>query len=67
MISAKFNSPLMPPKSRNDFRTELTKLLNKHSMEGPSSTPDFLLANFLISCLDTYDLTVRKRDEWHKE
>ena len=48
----------------NTFRVELTKLLNSHSKENGSNTPDFILANYLIGVMDVYDLTVRRRDEW---
>lgn len=46
------------------FRDELTFLINKHSMENASDTPDFILANYISSCLDLYASTVRSRDKW---
>jgi hypothetical protein len=46
------------------FREALTALLNRYSKENGSNTPDYLLANFLIGCMDAFDLTVRRRDEW---
>jgi hypothetical protein len=51
-------------KSRPTFRESLTQLINQYSKENSNNTPDYLLANFLIGCMDTFDLTVRRRDEW---
>lgn len=50
-----------------NFRTELTRIINKFSKENGSNTPDFLLANFLIGVMDVYDLTVRRRDEARRD
>lgn len=49
----------MPFNLRRDlFRAELRELINRYSMEIPSNTPDFLLADYLIRCLNAYELTV---------
>ena len=47
------------------FRTALIKLLNKHSMENVSNTPDFILAGYVIKCLEAYDEAVRLRTDWY--
>jgi hypothetical protein len=47
------------------FREELESVINRHSMENGSNTPDFLLAGFLNSCLDAFDHAVRERDKWY--
>ena len=52
------------PSRKVTFREALTQLLNQYSKENSSNTPDYLLANFLIGCMDVFDLTVRRRDEW---
>lgn len=46
------------------FQTELTALINKYSKEVESQTPDFLLAEYLVKCLDTYATAVIARDAW---
>jgi hypothetical protein len=46
------------------FRDDLTKLINRHSKENGSDTPDFILAGYIESCLATYDATVVARDQW---
>ncbi len=50
----------------DEFRKELEILINKHSMEQFSNTPDFILANFLTSCLTAFDSATRSREEWYK-
>lgn len=47
------------------FRMELTNLINKHSMENGSDTPDFILAQYLGNCLAAYDAAVKHREEWY--
>lgn len=44
---------------------ELQALLNRHSMENASDTPDFLLAEFMDRALDAWNEVTRKRDAWH--
>jgi len=48
-----------------DFEKELEQLINKHSMENGSNTPDFLLAEYLRSCLVAFNVAVTKREEWY--
>jgi len=49
----------------NTFRAELEALLNRYSREMGSNTPDFLLAEFLLRCLDAFDAAVRDRQAWY--
>lgn len=44
-----------------DFITDLTKLINKHSRENLSDTPDFVLAKFLDSCLRAFEQVINDR------
>lgn len=48
------------------FLAELEELINKHSIESESDTPDFILARYLRGCLDTFELTIHARDVWYK-
>jgi hypothetical protein len=50
---------------RSEFRKALEGLLNAHSQEGWSSTPDFILAQFLTGSLRAFDAAVSRRDEWY--
>ena len=49
---------------REALRKDLAAVLNRHSMESGSDTPDFILADYLLGCLDTFNSTVRRREEW---
>lgn len=54
----------LPPQPRSAFQDELQSLLNRSSQENASHTPDFILASYLQSCLDTWNLHTRERDRW---
>jgi len=45
-----------------DFRKELTELINRHSIENGSDTPDFIIADYLMGCLEVYEVACRSRD-----
>ena len=51
--------------SKNDFRTELEKLINRYSKENGSNTPDFILAEYLILSLEAFDRAVVARSKWY--
>ena len=48
-----------------DFRKELEYIINKHNMESGSDTPDFILANYLQSCLKAFDTAIVSRESWY--
>jgi len=48
-----------------DFEMELRDLINRHSMENGSDTPDFILAEFMFRCLLAFDMAVDDRDKWN--
>lgn len=48
-----------------DFKKELTKLINKYNIEAESNTPDFILAGYLADCLTTYSNAISQRDKWY--
>lgn len=47
-----------------EFEKELKSIINKHSLENQSNTPDFILAKFLSSCLSAYNEAVQKKADW---
>ena len=52
--------------SRMDaFEKELEQLLNRHSMENDSFTPDFVLARYLVECLAAWNAAVADREQWY--
>ena len=48
-----------------EFRMELENLINNHSLEKNSDTPDFILAEYLTDCLETFDKIIKKREKWY--
>lgn len=49
----------------SDLMKELQAVINMHSEENKSDTPDFLLASYLSECLKTWAKIVRARDKWY--
>ena len=49
------------------FEQELEALINKHSMENGSDTPDFILAAFLTGVLDVWNVAVMRREDWYTD
>lgn len=47
------------------FQHDLSALLNRHSQEIVSNTPDFILAQFLRQCLDAFNGAVNRRGIWY--
>lgn len=54
------SKPTNPP----TFREELVLLLNKHNQEKTSSTPDFILAAYMIACLRAYEEATADCKRW---
>jgi len=48
-----------------NLEKELSALLNSVSAENGSNTPDFILAQYLISCLNNFNRAVLSREAWH--
>ncbi len=48
-----------------EFQKELESLINAHSQENGSDTPDFLLAEYLVGCLDVWNKTLCSREAWY--
>ena len=46
----------------SDFQSDLRKLINRHSKENDSDTPDFILAEYLNNCLENFNNIIRKRE-----
>lgn len=47
------------------FRIELQSLINRHSLENGSNTPDFILARYLERCLTVFNETLTERAAWY--
>ena len=47
------------------LRKDIEDSINRNSAESGSNTPDFILAEYLMSCLSAYDIAVTSRDGWN--
>jgi len=50
---------------RKEFEQELTKLLNKYSIENGCNTPDFILSKYIINCLKNFNVMINSREIWY--
>lgn len=48
-----------------DFIDELRILINKHSRENDSNTPDYILAEFMAKCLVAGEVMIQQRETWY--
>jgi len=46
-----------------EFREELTSLINGCCLESGSDTPDYVLADYLVECLRNFNKTIKLRDK----
>jgi hypothetical protein len=49
------------------FRQELVQLINRHSLENASGTPDFIIASFLENVLTDWNHAIVARCNWRGE
>lgn len=47
------------------FEGKIRHAINCHSRESGSDTPDFILAGYLLRCLENFDATVTARTKWY--
>lgn len=50
---------------RTEFEIELEGLINRHSQENASNTPDFILAQYLAACLLAFNTAIQQRETWY--
>ena len=64
-MDQEFSEDYQKPAKYKGFQLALIVLINQHSMEIDSNTPDFILAEYLTECLELWERTVSSREEWH--
>lgn len=47
------------------FEKELESLINRYCKENGSNTPDLILANYLLNCLEAFDVATNSRRDLH--
>ena len=48
--------------TNKSFSDDLERLINMHSQENASNTPDYILSEYMRGCLNTFNTAVRKRE-----
>ena len=56
---------LAADETRAAFWKDLSEVINRHSMESGSDTPDFILAGFLTTVLIAFDMAIAQRSAWY--
>lgn len=47
------------------LREKIENVINEECAENESNIPDFILAEYLLECLKTFDKITRRRDKWY--
>jgi len=53
------------PTAEEAFASGLESLINRFSRENASNTPDFILAQYLLTCLAAWNTATQQRDTWY--
>lgn len=48
-----------------EFEKDLAKVINKHSMENVADVPDFILAAYLMRCLEAFNIAHLRTSQWY--
>jgi hypothetical protein len=51
--------------AREEILRDLAGVINRHSLENASATPDFILAEYLLDCLGTWNRAAHARERWY--
>lgn len=59
------NDDVIEDRTKHEFYVELTNLVNRFSRENGSGTPDYIVANYLVDCLDNFNKSIKLRENWY--
>lgn len=51
--------------SDEELAKEFAAVINRHSLETVSQTPDFIIAEYLVRCLHNFEQSVVDREKWY--
>ena len=49
----------------SQLEKRLAELINSECRESDSNTPDFILAEFMTTCLEAFELANNRREVWY--
>lgn len=47
-----------------EFERDIAEVINKHSRENESNTPDFILARYVVRALEAFEAASLHREKW---
>jgi len=53
--------------SRDSLTKDLASVFNKYGVDGRSSTPDFILAELIMSVLDAFAKAIKRTNEFERK
>lgn len=59
--------PIPEPVPVGGLETQIKTAINRCSREINSHTPDFILAEYLMSALSSFEVATNRRDQWYKK
>jgi hypothetical protein len=54
-----------PMPNFREIKKDFSAVINKHSLENQSNTPDFIYAEFLAHCMIALTQAIKQRDDWY--
>lgn len=51
--------------NRKQVIREFAEVVNRNNLEAGSNTPDCILAEYLVECLESFNRADRECDKWH--
>lgn len=48
-----------------NFENDIAAVINRHSKESESNTPDHILAMYLLNCLKAWNEATQQRETWY--
>jgi len=52
------------PAELDEFKRDLAALINRHSLDTATQTPDFILAEFLVVTIAGFGIAMRQTQQW---
>lgn len=50
---------------KTELEKKLSGIINEESRENDSNTPDWILAELMMNCLDAFELASNRREVWY--
>ncbi len=51
--------------TESSLQRDIRDVINRYSAENGSDTPDFVLAKYLVGCLEVFNAATVRREQWY--